>query len=270
MTGEALMKSSLLAGLAVLFMVAGDAKDGPSSGRQGATYLTPGVVDILAIVPPAPVSSDPRYESDRAIFRATRRFEGSPRWDLATNDAQYGAAVMLKTFSCALGVSLTPDKAPHLIAMLTKAGRDTQRETNVAKKFYRRLRPFLIDDGKTCQNPGELKDSFDYPSGHTTGGWTWALVLADVAPDRASQILARGRAYGESRIVCGAHNNSAVEAGRLSATVTMSFVHNTKAYAADLQATRREFAALRKTSPAPAQCEAEADLVKLNIYAPVP
>ncbi len=270
MSGVASVKSRFLAGLAALTFVAGIglAQDKPS--QPGASYLQPGTVDILGVLPPAPVAGDPRYEADRAIFRATRRFEGLPRWDMATNDARYGDAVMLKDFGCALGVALTPDKAPHLMAMFAKAGHDTQRETNIAKKFYQRLRPFLIDDGKTCQKPEELKDSFDYPSGHTTGGWTWALVLADVAPDRASQILARGRAYGESRIVCGAHNNSAVEAGRLSATVTMSFVHNTKAYSEDLKAARSELAALRKTASAPAQCEAEADLVKLNIFAPAP
>ncbi|MDR3526293.1 MAG: phosphatase PAP2 family protein [Rhizomicrobium sp.] len=264
------MNSKILAGLAALTLFAGlgFAEDGAS--HPSASYLKPGTVDILSVLPPAPVVGDPRYDADRAVFRATRRYQGSPRWDLATNDVQYGDAVMLKDFGCALGVALTPDKAPHLMSLLAKAGHDTQRETNIAKNFYRRLRPFLIDEGKTCQKPEELKNSFDYPSGHTTGGWTWALVLADVAPERASQILARGRAYGESRIVCGAHNNSAVEAGRLSATVTMSFVHNTPAYSEDLQAARSELAALRKTSPAPALCEAETDLVKLDIFAPAP
>lgn len=258
---------TVLVTLSVL-SAAGFCKDVPPRDKASESYLKPGTVDLLSVLPSAPVVGDTRYDADRAVFRATRRFVGTPRWDLATNDAQYGDAIMLKNFSCALGIALTPAKAPHLMALLAKAGRDTQRETNVAKKFFKRLRPFLIDDGKTCQPPEELKDSFDYPSGHTTGGWTWALVLADVVPDRASQILARGRAYGESRIVCGAHNASAVEAGRLSATVTMTFVHNKPAYTKDLQAARREFAALRKTAPVPTQCEAEAELVKQDIFLP--
>jgi len=263
------MKRSLFAGLVAVLVLSGLGLS-KEAAKPSASYLTPGEVDILAILPPAPIIGDPRYEADRAIFRSTRAFALSPRWELATNDVQWGAAVMLRNFGCALGVSLAPEKVPHLVDVLAKASRDTSRETNIAKVHFRRLRPFLIDDGKTCQPVEEMKDSFDYPSGHTTGGWTWALVLADVAPDRASQIFARGRAYGESRIVCGAHNATAVDAGRLSASVTMSFVQNTKAYRKDMVAARKEFAAARKTAPAPTQCEAQAALLKQDIFAPLP
>jgi acid phosphatase (class A) len=31
------------------------------------------------------------------------------------------------------------------------------------------------------------------------------LILAELAPERATPILNRGRAYGESRVVCGVH-----------------------------------------------------------------
>ena len=44
-------------------------------------------------------------------------------------------------------------------------------------------------------------------------GWAWALILSELAPDRADAILARGLAYGESRAVCGVHYASDVEAG---------------------------------------------------------
>lgn len=240
----------------------------PRSAREG--YLQPGVVDILSILPPAPVVGDARYNADREIFKSTRRFIGTPRWDLATNDVRYDNSSMYKDFSCALGVSLTPETAPIITKLLNKAGNDTQRETNVAKNFNKRLRPYKIDEGEICQPKSELGDSYDYPSGHTTGGWTWALVLSDVAPERASQILARGRAYGESRIVCGAHNASAVDNGRLSATITMVHVRNTKTYQSDLTAARNELSLLRAKAPAPMQCEAEAGLIRENIFSPAP
>jgi len=258
-------KLAAAAAVMVFLAVPASAKD---TQRQG--YLKPGTVDMLSILPPAPVVGDARYDADRAIFKTTRRYIGTPRWALAANDVKYGDASGLNDFSCALGVALTPEQAPKLMALIHKANSDTQRETNVAKNFYKRQRPFKIDAGDICQPKEELGDSYDYPSGHTTAGWTWALLLSDVAPDHANQILARGRAYGESRIVCGAHNASAVEAGRLSATVTMSFVRNTAAYQNDLAAARRELAALRKTAAAPAQCEAEAGLIKENIFAPAP
>jgi acid phosphatase (class A) len=260
--------AGIAAGLALTALLTG-----PVAGKDAQAdkhYLKPDMVDIMAVLPAAPKEGEARYEADRAIFKSTRRYVGTPRWDMAVNDARWDEDLMLRDFSCALGVVPAPQQVPHLIKLLAKAESDTERENNIAKRANKRLRPFLIDAGKTCQPEEELKDSYDYPSGHTTSGWTWALVLADVAPDHASAILARGRAYGESRIVCGAHNASAVEAGRLSATVTMTAVRATAAYKRDLKAAQVEFAALKKSGKAavPAACAVERDLVKENIFAP--
>src|SRR6478736_1422280 len=64
--------------------------------------------------------------------------------------------------------------------------------------------------------------TYDYPSGHAAWGWTWATILAAIAPDRAQQILARGKAYGASRVVCGAHNASSIDASIKMTTATMA------------------------------------------------
>lgn len=238
--------------------------------KQG--YLPPGSFDIRAVLPAAPVPGDPRYDADRAIFKATRSMIGTPRWDLATNDVETDTADMMADFSCAVGVSLTPQNAPRLKALVETAGRDTGTSSYIAKNYFKRLRPFQIDDGTICQPKEELANSFDYPSGHTTWGWTWAQILADLAPDRATAILARGRAYGESRIVCGAHNASAVQYGYMTAAVTLAAVRANPKYQADLAAARNELTALRKTSAAPdsTMCQAEAALVSQSIYSAAP
>jgi len=38
--------------------------------------------------------------------------------------------------------------------------------------------------------------------------WETGSVLTQVAPDRVTAILARARAFGESRIVCGVHSST--------------------------------------------------------------
>lgn len=229
-------------------------------------YLGEDTFDILKVLPAAPTAGDVRYENDRQIFRTTQKLIGTPRWEQATRDAETGIAAMMADFSCAVGVSLTPHNAPKLAALIEKAGRDTGHSTSMAKKYYKRLRPFQIDDGKTCQPKIELAGSYDYPSGHTTWGWTWAQILSELAPDRTDAILARGRTYGESRIVCGVHNASAVEAGRLSATATLQAVRATPAYAIDLAEARRELNALRTTAVAPSSCAIEDKILSQNIY----
>ncbi|RXD02355.1 phosphatase PAP2 family protein [Sphingomonas sp. UV9] len=238
-----------------------------TEARSG--YLAPGAFDVLAVLPPAPRPGDPRATADRAVFRATRAFAGTARWAMATNDVKLAPVDMMRDYSCAVGIVLTPQMAPRTAMLIARASSDTARGTGIAKNFYKRQRPFLIDQGATCQPAAEVADSYDYPSGHTTAGWTWATLLAELAPDRATPILARGRAFGESRLVCGVHNASAVEAGRLSASATLTAERDVTAFKADLAAARVEMDALRRNpttpKPAPALCSREAALIAQRI-----
>lgn len=237
-----------------------------AQARSG--YLPAGTIDIVRVLPPAPLRGEARYEADRQIFKATRRLIGTPRWDLATADVDYTPAYMGKAFSCALGVSLTPDTAPKTFAMIAKAAVDTNTQSGAAKDYFKRARPYLIDHGRTCQPPVELNTSFDYPSGHTTLGWTWGTILTQLAPDRATPIMARARAYGESRLVCGVHNLSAVEGGRLTASTVLAAVNAQPAFQADLAAARTEVTMLRANPGAvrPSGCETEAALIARSIW----
>ena len=265
------MKPKLLLALAV-----GLGSVGYAQATGPAGYLAADEFDVMAVIEPAPRPGDPRYDADRAIFRETRSLAGSERYALATNDVQTRAAAMLQDFSCAAGVTLTPENAPRLVAVAQRATADTGAQVRRAKEIYRRERPYVLDAGPTCQPPAELFDarenraSYDYPSGHATWGWTWALVLAGAVPERAQQVLARGRAYSESRIVCGVHNQSAVDAGMLAASATMALVQSKPDYQADLAAARAELAALRDGgSEKPAGCEAEARLVAEPVLPPM-
>lgn len=244
--------------------------------QRPAGYLAPGEFDVSAILGPAPAKGDPRYEADRRIFRDTRRLVGTERYELATRDVKGSPADMLKNFSCAVGVELTPENAPRTAAIAARAIADTASQAGNAKDLYQRDRPYVIDRGRTvCQPPEELLDrrtgraSYDYPSGHSTVGWTWATVIAGAAPDRAQAVLERGRAYAESRMVCGMHNATAVQAGILTAAATMAVVQNKAEYQADLAAARAEIDALRRSGTAPAGCEVENRLVAQRLL-PVP
>lgn len=238
----------------------------PSADRAG--YLAAGSFDILPVLEPAPVKGDARYDADRRIFRATRGLLDTPRGALAVNDVQRAPDAMLADFACALGASLTQSQLPRTVAVIERASVDTNAQKDRAKDFYKRTRPLFIDRGPACQPRAKLAKTFDYPSGHTTGGWTWALILADLAPERATAILARGRAFGQSRAICGAHNASAVEAGFMTAGATMTVVRTVPAYRADLEAAREELTAALRDAPPPdaKRCRMEAGLVAMRAY----
>ena len=225
-------------------------------------YLGDTAPDSYKILPPAPVAGTTRYEADRTMFLGTRKLKDTPRWALALNDDN--GAGLLKDMSCALGVELTPQSAPKLVSMIPRIARDASRATNVPKDIYKRQRPFLVDEGPICIAKSDfLSKNPDYPSGHVTYGWTVGLILAELAPDRATEVLVRARAFGESRMVCGVHNMSAVDAGRTNGSIVVAGLHGSAEFRRDLEVARKEVAAARKAGPGPdpAACAAQAELL---------
>jgi len=63
---------------------------------------------------------------------------------------------------------------------------------------------------------------FAYPSGHTTYGYTGALILAILVPERYPEMMARGAEYGNDRILMGAHYAMDVLGGRALALYDMA------------------------------------------------
>lgn len=107
----------------------------------------------------------------------------------------------------------------------------------------------------------EREATRSYPSGHAAIGWAWGLVLAELAPERAPALLARGRAFGESRAVCGLHHPSDVAAGRDIAAGVVARLHADPVFRADMERARSAMAAApAPASPAPA-CAVEAALL---------
>jgi hypothetical protein len=68
----------------------------------------------------------------------------------------------------------------------------------------------------------DLTNSPSYPSGHTTYGYTGAILLAVLVPERYPQMVARGAEYGTDRIIMGSHYAMDVLGGRTLALYDMA------------------------------------------------
>ncbi|GJE49525.1 hypothetical protein GOFOIKOB_2562 [Methylobacterium tardum] len=222
--------------------------------------------DALKILPAPPAHDAPLDKADRAAFSSTRALKGSPRWEIASNDVAEGAAAVLENFACVLGTRIDQTRVPAVINLLERARLDLARATRGPKVHYRRLRPFVGNEAPICvQRSQALADSFSYPSGHATQGWAYALILAALVPEKATPILVRGRAYGESRIVCGVHWLSDVVAGRLTGTAVFAALMGDPTFRADLEKARAELRAALAgagTAPDQATCTREADALR--------
>jgi acid phosphatase (class A) len=222
--------------------------------------------DSVALLPPPPALGSPAEALDQQIARDALGMRDGDRFKLATLDADLSFPNAAGTYSCALGVAITEADAPVLYNLLHKMEADAGLATAAAKDRYRHARPFMLDGQSTCHTPKQeeaLRKSGSYPSGHTSIGWAWAEVLAEIAPDRADVVLQRGRAFGESRVVCNAHWSSDVEEGRVVAAATVVKLHSNAEFRADLDAARTELAAVRaKGLPPQRDCAFEAQTLK--------
>lgn len=206
-----------------------------------------GAPNAAAFLPPPPAEDSLRAQDDRAVYGATRALEGSPRWAQARADNEIETPSAPRIFDDALGIRFDPEQMPTLTRLLGRMLGDLETIQTPAKRGFTRPRPFVTEPGATCIAPESwLAASGSYPSGHAALGWAWALVLTEMAPDRADALLARGLAYGESRTVCGVHYSSDVEAGRIVGAALVARLKADPEFQADFLIAAKELAQSRQ------------------------
>jgi acid phosphatase (class A) len=219
----------------------------------------------LALVPPPPALGTVAFARDEEISRAALGLRGSVRWELAARDAVLRFPELAETFSCALDAPIDEVRTPRLVRLLRRTLSDAGRSTSAAKKHYQRARPFMVNDQPICtpSSADALRGDGSYPSGHSAIGFALGLVLAEVAPDRAHALIARGRAFGQSRIVCNVHWASDVQEGQLMAAAVVARLHAEPEFRADVEAARAELAALSSQIAQPTRdCKLEAQALR--------
>lgn len=215
-----------------------------------------GGIDAAVIIGPPPAPDGPRGKAERAQFNDTRKLANTEAWSRAIADADLSGKNGLKAFSCAAGVTLSAEATPTLANMLLRLTDDAAKIYQPAKAVYQRPRPPVGNTAPICV-PREAWINTDgsYPSGHGLIGWAWASVIAELVPEKASPILARGKAFGDSRIVCGVHFQSDIEAGRYLGSAMITRLHDSPEFMADLAKARAEVEA-SKAKGAPEGCGA--------------
>jgi len=202
----------------------------------------------VVFVPAAPQEGSARQQLDDEASADALTLRDTPRWAMAQHDSHLSFPAAADTFSCALDIPITETETPALYMLLRRTVSDIGLASYSAKNAYARQRPFMVNDEPTCTPDKEenLRSDGSYPSGHTAIGWGWALMLVELAPDRAEAVLARGRAYGESRVVCNVHWYSDVVAGRMVGAAAVASLHANAEFLQAMAAAREDIASARK------------------------
>ena len=219
-------------------------------------------LDSKEFVLPSPASDSAMQAMDTAWADKMQALRGTARWDLATRDADLHFPEPANVFACALGIPISEEDTPALYMLLWRTMTDIGLAPYSAKNAYQRERPFMVRGETTCtpQDEAALRKDGSYPSGHTSIGWGWALILTELAPDRAEHLLLRGRQFGESRNVCNAHWYSDIVAGRLVGAAAVARLHASPEFLTAMEAARADIERMRSRAMRPAaDCAAEAE-----------
>jgi acid phosphatase (class A) len=127
--------------------------------------------------------------------------------------------------------------------MLHRLEADVRLIGTPTKQFYDRKRPMLGNDLPICV-PREdwMRTNASYPSGHAMTAWSWGLIMAEANPRKATDVLALARDSAQSRVVCGVHYQSDVDAGRLLGSAMVASLHDVPDFRADLATAKVELA----------------------------
>ena len=203
----------------------------------------------LTILPGPPDGGSILFLYDQARYNWGKLQRKTPRGEQAAQDAPVTGDGLPKAYSEAFGVDINEENTPEILKLIVGMREDAgDLGTREAKRHYDRTRPFIFYEEDTCnpEQQAELSSNGSYPSGHSSLGWATALVLAEINPERQNEILKRGYEMGESRVICGYHFQSDVDAGRVTGSTTVARLHADPGFNKQLAKAKAEFKRLKK------------------------
>ena len=204
--------------------------------------------NALHYLPTPPQANEMRFAYDTAQYNWGKSVRNTPRGEKARLDAEYSIERIAAVFSPVMGIEISSKNTPQIWKLLTDATKTADFACDNAKINYMRKRPYMVFHEPTLMPEDEeiLSHNGSYPSGHTTLGWTSALILCEINPAAQDAILKEGFEYGQSRVIAGFHWQSDVDAARVVSSAAFARLHTSKAYLKQLRKAQKEYKTGRK------------------------
>ncbi len=153
-------------------------------------------------------------------------------------------------FAGTLGPGFDLARLPETAKLLALVQNDQSVAANIAKRVYLRNRPWVFDAGmRPCDYKPNANPRTSFPSGHATLGYSVGYVLGTLIPERAQALQDRAGDYAYSRMVCGDHYPSDIEASKALGVAVGVMLMQSPKLAPMIAAARTELAAAHLTAP---------------------
>ena len=230
--------------MAAAIMMATASANAQEAKTVDAYFTADEMPDMRLFMPGPPDSTSVAFANDVSrYFWGKEMRKDQKRADQAKRDAVYGLATILEEFEEAFGLKVSQEDTPEIYKVLLEGTATCDSICKYPKALYGRTRPFVRFNEHTLapEYEGELNPHKSFPSGHTLLGWSSALLMMEINPDRANEILARGYRYGENRVVVGAHWQSDTDAARMVAAVAYAKLHTSERFLEQMRLARLEY-----------------------------
>jgi acid phosphatase (class A) len=192
-------------------------------------------VELSNLLPPPPAAGSAAAQHDLQVVLDTQQH----RTDADMTAAKADTERSVFRFADVLGPGVQPKALPKTAAFFARTADFDKDAVKDAKNFWQRPRPSVVSD-QVHPLAKEKANDWSYPSGHATFGYTTAVLLANMLPEKRATIFARADVYAEHRIVMGAHFPSDVDAGHLAGTVIAAEIMEDPSWKPDYEAARLE------------------------------
>lgn len=184
-----------------------------------------------------------RYYSDLTRYWSTKPLRTTPRGRRAAKEAEYSTAMVAEVFGEAMDILITQEQTPAIWALLDTVLLKSSETVDRLKEIRFRKRPFvqLCEPSFVPGDEEKERGKSSFPSGHTSLGWSEALVMAEVAPEKQDTILRRGYEYGENRMIVGYHWFTDIEATRQLASAFIANMHAGEGFREMIRRAREEY-----------------------------
>ncbi|MFC4526877.1 phosphatase PAP2 family protein [Dyella halodurans] len=214
-----------------------------SAAASGSGGSTP---DLVAVLPPPPAAGSLAAQHELQTVLGVQASRTPADEAAARADNEHSVF----RFADVFGSSFEAAKLPHTAALFARLVIYDKAAVKPAKIYWHHPRPPIVS-AQVQPLAQEKADDWSYPSGHATLGYSEAVLLANMVPEKRAAIFARADLYAQHRVVMGVHFPSDIEAGRLAGTVIGADLLHDPDWQADYEAARLELRAALKLPTTP-------------------
>ena len=210
--------------------VSGTAYESPALTEETHQYFSEDQLpDAVNYLPAPPDTVSALGTTDMSKFIEGKGIRPTDEGQIAINDVNNELDYLLQIYSTPFGRTLSATVTPEVYKLCEAMYLLGDGATRSCKNFYHRSRPFKQLNEATAYPPAENieKNTGSYPSGDSSTGWMYALVLSE---------------YGQGRVITGYHWQTDVEAGRLVGSAVYARLHNSDEFLKQFERAKKELA----------------------------